>query len=35
MMDEQPNEVRAVFLEALALTAPEERVRYLDAVLPG
>jgi eukaryotic-like serine/threonine-protein kinase len=31
MMGEQQNEVRAVFLEALALTAPDERARYLDA----
>ena len=31
MMGEQQNEVRTVFLEALALTAPDERARYLDA----
>ncbi len=30
MMGEQQNEVRAVFLEALALTAADERARYLD-----
>jgi hypothetical protein len=31
MMGEQQNEVRAVFLEALALTAADERARYLEA----
>ena len=31
MMGEKQNEVRAVFLKALALTAPEERARYLEA----
>jgi serine/threonine protein kinase/WD40 repeat protein/tetratricopeptide (TPR) repeat protein len=31
MMGEQQNEVRAVFLEALALTVADERARYLDA----
>src|SRR5512141_2430393 len=31
MMGEQQNEVRAVFTEALALTAPDDRARYLDA----
>jgi eukaryotic-like serine/threonine-protein kinase len=31
MMGEQQNEVRTVFLEALALTVADERARYLDA----
>jgi eukaryotic-like serine/threonine-protein kinase len=30
MMGEQQNEARAIFLEALALSTPEERARYLD-----